>query len=352
MKNTLLMLCLLLLAGRGIHAQNAFAPVGAEWWYHGNNWDYYYGPDDWITNETWIDHAVVTADTVIQGISCRKVIVTKEWHSGQRMDTTFTESFSFYFYDNTDTVFFFSRRSSQFEPLYILNAAQGDTICLKNPYYPGSANGPGRDSTFCFTIDSIRMVVYDTTHLKTFYTRSLFKSTDLFSINWGQAGSGGSAGIINKGQYTEKLGGTYGKTGGFFPTATFHNPDGGLDITVPSGFLNCYTDAATHIKRGTAPCDVLSPPSSGIAPRSLPEAGITVYPNPARDRITIKAEAAFEKNTRYSLFDVTGRSMLEQLLPAGSGTATVSLTGFRAGVYYLAITTRGGKYYQKIIISP
>ncbi len=177
MKKIALFFFLLCLTSLCVNAQNSFAPVGAEWWYSGNNVSYTYGPLDMPVNETWTDHLLVTGDTTIQGVDCRKVTATRMKKTGHNPDSSFVDGHkTMYFYDNTDTVFYWHIPSGRFEPLYIFNAAEGDTICLKNPYFPMGA--AGEDSTFCFTIDSIRTVLFDTTLLKTFYTRTLFDSTD------------------------------------------------------------------------------------------------------------------------------------------------------------------------------
>src|SRR5436305_1164012 len=116
MKKVILFLCLLLTTGYEMNAQATFAPLGAEWWYNGNNWNYMYGPLDGMLNETWSDHVIVTGDTVIQGINCRKVVATRTSKTGLHPDSLFVSAVAtMYFYDNTDTVFFFNSASGSFD---------------------------------------------------------------------------------------------------------------------------------------------------------------------------------------------------------------------------------------------
>jgi hypothetical protein len=112
MKKALLVLCLLLAGGYTMNAQATFAPVGAEWWYGGNN---LHGSFVNIP-KTWFQHVQSVGDTVVAGTACRKLTIT-----GTTKNATDPETVSSLFvYDNTDTVFVFSDHAGKFIPLNIL----------------------------------------------------------------------------------------------------------------------------------------------------------------------------------------------------------------------------------------
>lgn len=343
MKHTLLVLCLLLLAGPGASAQNSFAPVGAEWWYGGNNRHGSFIP----LEQSWLQHVQAVGDTALTGIPCRKLTITGT------LPFVPTAAFKnpLYVYDNTDTVFVFSERAGKFIPLYIFNVQQGDTICLSGLFQLSG------DSTFCYIVDSVGTELVDTSHLKAVYTRS-FSPGKNYSVNWGPARPTSQGPWQSRGKYVERLGGVWplgGVTiwpvfGSFFPALTTHVIEGSnvLLTEMPYGDFRCYADASHFVKLDTVACDRQY---LGLEDFHAPT-GCTVFPNPARDRITIKAEAAFEKNAKYSLYDVTGRLLLEQPLPAGRKEAVLSVGSMGAGLYYLVVSRQGAKYYQKIILQP
>ncbi len=328
-------------------AQNTFAPLGAEWWYQGSNWDYIFAPPGWVVNETWTDHVAVTGDTTIQGISCRKVVATRTKKAGWNPDSSFVALRSeAYFYDNTDTVFSFNGAAGSFQPLYVLNVSEGDTVCLKNPYAAS-----GMDSTFCYVVDSIQMVVYDTTHLKTFYTHTIIGGSNLYSVNWGEAHFNGNLQKwMNIGQYTERLGGTFGKTGGFFPAITTHNPDGDVAITFPSGYLSCYTDPVTHIKRTSGACDALKNPYSSIASVNWSSYGLTVYPNPSKGAFHISAQKPLTETLAVQLTDLAGRVLKTASFLKGESSTGLDVGKLPNGVYFLKFQAADKAFYQKVVI--
>lgn len=182
MKKLLFLFLTSLLAPFCNQAQDTFAPVGAEWWYGGDNYDYSFWPGS-EENFKWVDHVQSLSDTMVAGVNCRKLTATRIRKNGITPDSAFTALAStFYVYDNTDTVFIFSDSSSKFIPLYVFNVQENDTVCLSGLFHLSS------DSTFCYVVDSIRTELFDTSHLRTFYTHTLIDSGQNLSVNWGIAG--------------------------------------------------------------------------------------------------------------------------------------------------------------------
>ena len=73
---------------------------------------------------------------------------------------------------------------------------------------------------------------------------------------------------------------------------------------------------------------------------------VVVFPNPARDYLTIQAIAAGVGTV--TLYDATGREVGKQEFNGSS--VMVPLTGFSAGVYYLFIRFKDGRVYRQTIL--
>lgn len=336
--------------GTGIKtfAQDQFAPLGAEWWYQGNSYDFTFAPPWWTPNSKWTDHAQVTGDTVINDITCRKMVLERKAKHGNNPDSTaITQTGNFYFYDNTDTVFIFNEGRSQFTPLYIFNVAVNDTICLPVPTAPANT-----DSNFCFVVDSIQTELFDGIPLRSFYTRTLIPEGQLLSLNWGYAIYRDiiDGGWISIGKYTEKLGGTWPLISSLFPMSSFHNVDGGIAIGFPSGNLSCYQDNEISISLSNIPCDSIPPPVSGIKKvNNLPDF-ITIFPNPTTDHITLLNKKNWPVNTTIQAYDILGRSVALDKAAINGDQLVYNLNGFSTGVYLLKINIDDNVFYHKILV--
>ncbi len=153
MKPIILCICFLslLICYSPAKAQNTFAPVGAEW-HH--------------TQRFGTFHEYVLDEGMYYGKRCRRIVQKAytdsfHYHIGVRIQDRDT----LYVYNNEDTVFVYNQIFSKFTPLYIFNVNAGDTITTPVLEANGSFTNLG-DSTFSIVIDSVKMVLYDTTYLK------------------------------------------------------------------------------------------------------------------------------------------------------------------------------------------
>lgn len=327
------------------YAQNTFAPVGAQWWYGGNYGDYV-DQQFPFTNSTWVDHVTSTGDTVIDGTPCRKLVTDIRTRSATNPDIIHTSSKTTFVYDNTDTTFVYSGNPGKFIPLYIYNVSEGDTVQLS-----GLFNFFG-DTTFRYVVDSIRMELFDTSHLKTFYTRTLIDGKN-HSVNWGLANVNSITGWYNYGKYTERLGGTLSKVSGLYPTICTHPTDGAQIINDGPfyGNLRCYSDATHTISLVSFPCDTLySPGRLGITDVIGLPADLSVYPNPADEVMTIASNKPLSMDMSIVLYDLTGKEIRQMVLSKGKGKVNVSTGSLPNGLYMLRLSTDNGRYYHKIIV--
>ncbi len=88
--------------------------------------------------------------------------------------------------------------------------------------------------------------------------------------------------------------------------------------------------------------------TTGIENNHLSENLISVYPNPAKDNLTVKLDIKSTRETSISLYNVFGELVY-------STTTKISLTdiplkGIGEGLYFLNILTDKKKYVKKIIV--
>ncbi len=88
--------------------------------------------------------------------------------------------------------------------------------------------------------------------------------------------------------------------------------------------------------------------STTISIAELQADGISIYPNPAQDRLFIYAEDAWDDRAVFRLYDISGRRLIEQ--PLGSVSERISLIDVRAGMYLFEIENGQKKYVDRLVI--
>lgn len=263
-------------------------------------------------------YAQVSGDTAIDGIACSKINrikYSKNEFPDHHTDIDTLIRNAIYVYDNEDTVFVYNENVNRFTPLYVFNVSEGDTVCLP---VIGADRRPnpiaGGDTCFCFVIDSVRTVLYDTTYLETFFEHSLAdtdsQSPDIWYndtwpvYNWSPSLAGNA---IPSGAYTRKTGGLFG---GLIPT---HNAPGvgkptndTLHYDDRSG-LRCYADdsLAIHILQSGENCYFEE--ATGIRNIQPRQNLLTLFPNPTTGLIRVKSQIPIADGTRVYITDISGR---------------------------------------------
>ncbi|NLR82247.1 T9SS type A sorting domain-containing protein [Chitinophaga eiseniae] len=300
------------------YSQTIFAPMGAEW-YHNQG----YG----------VFHDQVTGNATIQGQACRRITqkaITADFYY-QSGFHVYNQA-DLYVYDNTDTVFVYNNIFHRFTPLYVFNVQAGDTLRLPvfdptGPYFLNDNDPLGwnyfnrdTDSVTTFIVDSIKTVLYDTSHLKTVFTRNISPSRGI-AFSFSQSSKSGA--------YAEKIGsvGT-----GFLPQcfSCWQYFDDGAQC---SGAIRCYSDSTTIVHLTTGECDE-GIKHTTVNSTSLEAAAFFVYPNPASSYVLING-----KNVRQvAISDMQGRELLKQEFNApGQQQYRVDLLGITNGLYLLSI---------------
>jgi len=84
-------------------------------------------------------------------------------------------------------------------------------------------------------------------------------------------------------------------------------------------------------------------PSVGIGGTPLMDLSdkIQLRPNPATDRVFVDIPEQVYGESRLKIYNLTGSLLMEQLIPAGSASFQLSLSGFRNGIYILRLEGEG-----------
>jgi hypothetical protein len=228
-------------------------------------------------------------------------------------------------YNNTDTVFVYNLYFNKFTPLYVFNVHDGDTVKL--PILPLDGVEltvlPGVDSVFSFVVDSVRMKQYDTTFLKTVYSRAIGNPA-LRDSNY--VYDYGSLYLAAGGVYADKIGAT---TVGFMPTGSpFISSQ---DESVQSlGAVRCYHDSTLSIKMTTDICGIIAPSNVAL----LQKKALSVFPNPANQVLTIDNLTA---HSTIEIADMAGR-MVYGPVSVAANSLSVPVRQLPVGMYILKVT--------------
>jgi PKD repeat protein len=80
-----------------------------------------------------------------------------------------------------------------------------------------------------------------------------------------------------------------------------------------------------------------------------PPAGITLYPNPARDRIVLHCNDPAAKILHLALLNVTGK-LVREFAQTGDPVQTLDLNALPSGIYFLRIDTESERIVKKIVV--
>jgi hypothetical protein len=101
-------------------------------------------------------------------------------------------------------------------------------------------------------------------------------------------------------------------------------------------------------------CSAFSPEvvveSAGVAEAREPAGSLSIYPHPARDRITIDLQITRTSSIAITLTSIDGtivRSITSRAAPTLK--QDVLLNGLAAGIYMLTVETENGRWVRKVI---
>ncbi|MEL6844362.1 MAG: serine hydrolase [Bacteroidota bacterium] len=90
--------------------------------------------------------------------------------------------------------------------------------------------------------------------------------------------------------------------------------------------------------------------SSTSIDRSFAESELQIFPNPAKDRLTIQWTERSPKEGYLSLLDLQGKIVREQVAGAGSGQVELSLDNVPDGIYVVEVRRGGEVWREKVVV--
>ena len=79
---------------------------------------------------------------------------------------------------------------------------------------------------------------------------------------------------------------------------------------------------------------------------ALPELHLEVFPNPTQEHITLQFPQDSKGAYTAELYDVSGKKLREEAIPAGASQSQIDLTQVADGHYYLRVTNQSRKVTQ------
>jgi hypothetical protein len=121
-------------------------------------------------------------------------------------------------------------------------------------------------------------------------------------------------------------------------------------VPAATGTTFDYTQAGTYrvnaiqggCVRSSAPITVVI-----TAVNELGQTAFTVFPNPVRDRVELRAPAPIQ---RVQLLDAAGRTVLQEQRVATGRTATIDLGHLANGTYVLVVDMQGGTGHCRVVV--
>jgi|GEM_PF-855464 len=332
-------------------SDSVFGPSNAQWWHNGDH------PFD----QEGMIYARVSGDTVIENVTCKKIEQTGYAKGIVGAVHYFQETplAPLFVHGNSDTVWAYNENFNKFTPLYVFNVGEGDTVCL--PVF-GSDLRPnpiaGGDTCFCFVIDSIRTILYDTTYLQTFFEHSLVNidnqspnswNSDWPVYNWFSHAAGNT---VPFGAYTRKTGGIFGGLMPIRNSTDVANKPTSDTLAYSSYGLRCYVDDSIgiHIAQMDGQQCFLDS-TTAISDVPTLNALVSFYPNPIQRSFQLKSNIPLPLNTELLLTDISGRVMEKLESPSGKTIVRYKLKEYLPGVYLLVLTANGERLVKKVMLT-
>ena len=141
------------------------------------------------------------------------------------------------------------------------------------------------------------------------------------------------------------------------------NKDGNLTSyiitagTVNTAALGSYTinysvsDFCGNMATATRTVIVKDTPNTGLERKDVVAANISIYPNPAKDVITISATDVKTLPLNIAVYDMIGREMLTRTYNEKNVNETININNFNNGVYFLVMKNAQGTHSVKFVVT-
>ncbi|MBK9191639.1 MAG: T9SS type A sorting domain-containing protein [Crocinitomicaceae bacterium] len=273
-----------------------WAPIGATWHYNYNVSTGWFG----IPGSGYSVFESI-ADTVIDGISCRKIQKSKSYEPYSRPNQEYT-------YYSNDSVFFYDFDSSEFRLLYDFDSSPGEFW-----YYWFQGNSfTGDIDTIKTVVDSTDIITINAIPLKRLYVHL---EPIGFEDDW----------MFDDitGNYPTQIVEYIGDLSNMISTFIIDGPV--ADYSCPSG-LRCYDDTFIgHYETGIVDsCNYVNL----LVTNEFVQSSVIIYPNPVSDQIYIKGNLQ-----EYVIFSMEGH----QVLRGEIDQHTIEISDLHAGLYIITV---------------
>ncbi len=283
-----------------------WAPVGATWYYT----ETFFWPIPMIEDYLMIQSV---GDTVIQGLSCRKL--TKR-HTIVCSDRPQVE----YMYSEGQQVYFFDSAFNGFQMLYDFGAVPGDSwsIRLKDP------NDPLDEDTLVVTVDSTDMATINGLPLNRLYVTYLFLNETIPNYSYNSV-------------LIDRIGDTWYMFN-YMPELGFV-----CDANMSQG-LRCYEDSVVgHYETGIADSCTYIEFYDAVAENS--GGTLRVHPNPVTHFLFL--ETSLSGNKTILVSDLQGRVLMR--METASNPVSLDLSDLPPQVYILRLKNGEHILHTRII---
>lgn len=280
------------------HSQT-WCPAGATWYYTDNSAD--------ISGYSKYTYA---SDTVINSINCKKITSYHEGNSWQGPYSGY--GLPFYTYEQNGVAYLYNNRygNNKFDTLFNINAQIGDK--WRFPLVDTTC----ADSTYFMKVLNTGSKILNGFNFKWFYIKE-------GPIDY----SGDGNFTYSFDTITERLGIRYDDID--------YAPCYGITAEGAHGGLRCYSDDAFGVYSTglTSSCDYLT----GIAESQIGQGLLKIYPNPAKNEITVEYYANIEQILTLDLYNLIGERVGAYQLNKGNNSTKIFLPDYEAGIYFYKI---------------
>jgi hypothetical protein len=117
-------------------------------------------------------------------------------------------------------------------------------------------------------------------------------------------------------------------------------------IPLPVSIINFQSDFGTSIIQNFTVNTV-----SGMGEIDQSELNYSVFPNPAKDNITISGLDISDKAKNIKIFSTMGELVYETTIPANASTYNINLASLCAGLYCITISNADGQVVKKVMVT-
>lgn len=118
-------------------------------------------------------------------------------------------------------------------------------------------------------------------------------------------------------------------------------------VVGPTFYGNKVVTKVTSVGEATT---TYTPATNGLTQTELENLKIDLFPNPASDLVAIQVNGLVKENLQVELIDLTGRTVLEKVIPAGSTIAFFDTQVLFSGDYIVRIKTSDSAITKKLLI--